>query len=78
MGIIIAVAVYLIGFGLAFTMLRIEHEAETASFSNGDKAIGIALSLLSFAMVLYCLIASWVYKIGLTGYWKRPVKPSTK
>lgn len=71
--IIIAV-VYLIGFFLSFSMLRIDHEAEGKEYTKLDRIIAFSLSLFSFLIVLVLLVSAWFKKIGATGYWDKPVK----
>lgn len=66
---------YIIGAVLSHSMQRIEHEAESQTYTKGDRVLNFCLSLLSFLMVIIILTSAWVQKINKTGYWKRPVKP---
>lgn len=68
-------ALYLVGCLLSFWMLRVDHESEKELYTKGARVLSIILSLLSFLMILITLIAAWVHKIKLTGYWQRPIKP---
>lgn len=71
---IIFSVVYVIGFVLSFSMLRVEHEAEKKIYTKIDRVLCITFSFLSFLLVLALLVSSWFKKIGSTGYWDKPVK----
>lgn len=72
--IIIAIAMYAIGYLLCFSMLRIEQEADKEQYTKGDRVACIFISLLSFLAILVLLVIAWAGKIRQTGYWDRPVK----
>jgi hypothetical protein len=59
-------------------MLRIEHEAEGKVYTKGGRLVNLFLSMTSWLMVTFILVASWIKKIQLTGYWSKPVKPEKK
>jgi len=62
---------WLAGFGLSYWMLKAEHEAEKEDWTNGDKAVQVALSVLSFLMVLILLAKAWA--LSVNGYWNKPM-----
>lgn len=66
--------IWLAGFLLCRWMLKVEHESEKREYTNGNQVATVILSILSFAMVLFIMVNTWVKKVGETGYWKRPVK----
>lgn len=68
--------VWLAGFGLSYWMLKAEHETETEEWTNGDKAVQVVLSILSFLMVLIILVKAWSAQVD--GYWSKPLKKSTR
>jgi hypothetical protein len=63
--------IWLAGFMLCRWMLKVEHEAESATYTNGDQALLVILSILSFAMVLFILVKTWA--VSVKSYWSRPV-----
>lgn len=73
---ITALIIYSIGIILAFLMQRTEFAAEKVNYTKGLRAISYLLSLLSFGIILWMLVAAWIQLIGLTGYWDQPVKSS--
>lgn len=75
---IILLFFYALGYLVAFSMLRIEHEAEGKTYTKGDRFASILLSVFSWAMVLFSLIVGWFQRIKALGYWAKPVKPETK
>lgn len=66
---------WLAGFLLSRWMLKAEHQAEEQPYTNGDQAMTVMLSLLSFIMVLIILVKAWAGSAGLKKYWAKPVKP---
>lgn len=79
---IIILIVYIAGFFLSYSMLRIDHVAEKKVYTKGDKLINYCLSILSLLSVLIILIIAWGQRIKATGYWNLPVnetieKPKT-
>jgi len=56
-------------------MLRAEQEADGEVYTRGDRAVIAATSLISWLMVFIMLIRAWVNKVGIKGYWEKPVKP---
>lgn len=62
---------WLAGFGLSYWMLKAEHEAEKEEWTNGDKAVQVALSVLSFLMVLILLAKAWA--LSVNKYWNKPM-----
>lgn len=75
LGHLILAGAYLFGCFVSYWMMKIEIEAEEGGvYTKGDKATGIALSVLSWLGVIMALSKSWVEKIGEKGYWKKPVK----
>lgn len=68
---IIAIA-WLAGFLLSYWMLKVEHEAEKADYTNGEKTLCVMLSVLSFLMVLYMLVVAW--SVSVKKYWNKPAK----
>jgi hypothetical protein len=70
---LIITALYLFGYWLAFSMLRIEHASEKETYTKGQRLMAIALSLLSLFMVLWLCVSAWIAKINVTGYWDQPV-----
>lgn len=70
---IILLVVYACGFLTSYSMLKIEHEAESKSYTKLDRIICFTTSLFSFLTVLLLLVSSWFKKIAATGYWDRPV-----
>lgn len=69
---------YVAGYWLSYSMLRIEHEAESRPYTFGDRLTNIGLSAGSFLTVLITLVIAWIKNIGLTGYWARPIKQPVK
>lgn len=67
---------WLAGFGLSYWMLKAEHEAEKEQWTNGDKAVQVALSVLSFLMVLFLLAKAWAFQVN--GYWNKTVEKQGK
>lgn len=59
-------------------MLRIEHEAEQRPYTFGDRLANIGCSAGSFLTIVVILIITWIKKIGLTGYWARPIDQPKK
>jgi hypothetical protein len=70
---IFILAAYIFGYWLAFSMLRVEHAAEKEVYTRGTRLLAIALSLLSFLLVMWLCISAWIEKINKTGYWDEPV-----
>lgn len=70
---IIAIA-WMSGFILCRWMLLVEHQAEGKEMTHGDKALAVVLSILSFAMILFILIRSWIASVK--AYWAKPAKQS--
>lgn len=68
------IILYITGYLISYTMLRIEHAGDKEPYTKGDRALTFILSLLSFLLVLWMLITAWVRAIGATGYWNEPVK----
>lgn len=62
---------WLAGFGLSYWMLKAEHEAEKEAWTNGDKAVQVALSMLSFLTVLILLFKAWAAQVG--PYWDKQI-----
>lgn len=60
------------GFLLSYWMLKVEHEAESDKYTNGEKVVCVLLSILSMGMVLYMLIAAWSNSVKK--YWHKPAK----
>jgi hypothetical protein len=75
---IIIATVYLLGFGLSYSMLRIEHEAEGRVYTRLNRLANVLFSLFSFAMVVVIMAVTWFKKIGALGYWDKPVKKGAK
>lgn len=75
---IILAAVYLVGFLICHSMLRIEHEAEGKVYTKLDRLLSLGFSLFSFATVILILVSTWFKKIGASGYWNKPVKGEAK
>ena len=59
-------------------MLTTEHKAEGNELTNGDNVIRFLLSILSWIVIIWMLIGSWIGKIKITGYWDKPVVPVKK
>lgn len=74
MTLILIIALYLLFCLIAFSMMRTEQESEGEVYTKGDRALAIALSLLSILIVIWMLVLTWIKKISATGYWDRPVK----
>ncbi len=66
--------IWLAGFLLCWWMVKVDHEAEKKEFTNGDQVMCIIISVLSWGMIMFLLVTTWVAKVGAKGYWKRPVK----
>jgi hypothetical protein len=75
---IILSVVYLIGFLLSYSMLKVERESEEKVFTRLDRIIGLGFSLFSFLVVLILLVSAWFKIIGASGYWDKPVKQTSK
>lgn len=56
-------------------MLRAEQEADSETYTRGDRAVIAATSLISWLMVIIMLVRAWVNRVGLKGYWEKPVTP---
>lgn len=67
--------VWLAGFGGSYWMLKVEHEAGKEEYTNGDKALQVLLSVLSFITVLLLLVRAWASQVK--AYWRKPVVKST-
>lgn len=72
--LILSILFYVIGYLLAYWMLKIEHLSEKRVFTKGDVVIGTAFSFLSWIAVAIALISAWFKQIKLTGYWDQPAK----
>lgn len=71
---VIFALIYLAGFLLSYAMLRVEHEAEQNLYTKGARVLTVVLSFLSWVMIIWLLVSTWLDKISATGYWNRPVK----
>lgn len=71
--ILLWLAFYSTGYWLAFSMLRIEHEAEKLVYTKGTRILAFVLALFSWLMVFNLLIKAWWDKIAATGFWHQPV-----
>lgn len=69
---------YVVGYLFSFSMLKIEHEAESKTYTKLDRLLIIAFSFLSFILVIGLLVSAWFKKIANTGYWNEPVKKQSK
>lgn len=65
--------IYITGYFLSLWMMRVEQEAEKETYTKGDRAIIVAMSFLSWVMVVITLITAWTSKISQSGYWNKPV-----
>lgn len=59
-------------------MLRVEHAAGQELYTKGARVLAVALSLISWGIVLFLIISAWIDKISATGYWNEPVKVMTE
>jgi len=57
-------------------MLFVEHKAESKPFTNGDKALLLVMSVLSYVAVMIMLISTWVKSVG--NYWKQLAESENK
>jgi hypothetical protein len=69
---IIAIS-WLSGFLLSWWMIQVEHEAEHDNYTNGERAMCVLLSTLSWPMVMYLLIKAWA--VSVKNYWGKTHKP---
>ena len=74
----ILIGLYLIGYMLCYAMLKVEHVSERNAYTIGDRLLACVLSLLSWLWILFMLIAAWLKKISVTGYWDKPLKSEPK
>jgi hypothetical protein len=66
--------IYVAGYLLSLWMMRVEQASEKEVYTKGDRALSVAMSFLSWAMVLIMVVTAWTSKISLSGYWNKPVK----
>lgn len=66
--------IYLLGLLISMTMLKVEQESEGDPITKADIAIRKGLSMLSWLMVIICLVRGWFYATDKNGYWKKPIK----
>jgi hypothetical protein len=66
---------YSLGYWFSFIMLRAEQEADGETYTRGDRAVIAATSLISWLMVIIMLVRAWVNRVGIKGYWAKPVTP---
>lgn len=71
---LLSIALYLIGYWFAFTMLRIEHAAEKQPYTKGARVLAYVIATLSWIVVFKSLIEAWWNMIAATGYWNTPVE----
>lgn len=72
---VVYAAIYLTGYYFSYVMLRAEQEADNEEYTKGDRAVIAATSLISWLMVLIMLIRAWVNRVGIKGYWSKPINP---
>ena len=79
MQVIAIITVYIVGVCLSFAMQRTEFESEKVPYTKGLRLLCYSLSIFSWLMVMYLLIAAWIELIGKAGYWSNPAneKPET-
>lgn len=86
---IILSVVFISGYLVAFTMLRIGQQAEAlqvkarggiaAQYSKGNRIITVLFSFCSWITVLILVFTAWVILVKSSGYFDEPVKkPETK
>ncbi len=66
--------IYLIGVLTAFWMLRVDYMSGGMRYTVGIMILNIALSLLSWIMVVVILAVTWIGHIGASGYWNKEMK----
>ncbi len=75
MVLIILIAVYFVGYFVAYWMNKVELESERHVYTKGAALINVLVSFLSWFFVIYLLISTWFLKVNKTGYWNLPFNP---
>lgn len=68
---ILLLSIYIVGFFLSYWMIKVEHEADGETYTNGTKVLQVVLSFLSLIFVVFLLIAAWVRSVHK--YWNQPL-----
>ena len=69
----ILIGIYIVGYSLAFTMLKIDHLSEEKPYTQLHNIVNRIFSLGSFITILIVLSSTWFFKIAKTGYWNKPI-----